>query len=416
LADGLSSNFDLEVDAPHVSELNLGVGVEAIIAAVDGVLVVGWATVQHVGVVAVGGEEGIGELIEAQTKILVSVVTGQEKINLFTGREDTDSRETLTDVSSRNVATVVNIKNAESIVQVEVRLVGKGNFGLLKLTLKWDDVAESVNKTIFLVDVEDGLLGGGNANGAGTRVDGARAAVTAAGVVSASGTRAATDRWASHGAASHRRASHGGATDWAAADGRAHTDGGAADGAAVSVSGVSTRQGAGLEGGAVASALHHAAAVVRRLGAGHRFSGGSTSRGVRGANEVGELGIAETSITISVHAANDGEELALARVVTARAEEWSKVVGINATIVVFVDGAVGSQGRVVVAGLELTLEDIKTALEVDLLLDNVEESGLDVTSQVVKSTDAASGAVDCDVPEQVVLAREEHLEETKSEC
>jgi hypothetical protein len=396
LADGLSSNFDLEVDAPHVSELNLGVGVEAIIAAVDGVLVVGWATVQHVGVVAVGGEEGIGELIEAQTKILVSVVTGQEKINLFTGREDTDSRETLTDVSSRNVATVVNIKNAESIVQVEVGLVGKGNFGLLKLTLKWDDVAESVNKTIFLVDVEDGLLGGGNANGAGRR--------------------AATDRWASHGAASHRRASHGGATDWAAADGRAHTDGGAADGAAVSVSGVSTRQGAGLEGGAVASALHHAAAVVRRLGAGHRFSGGSTSRGVRGANEVGELGIAETSITISVHAANDGEELALARVVTARAEEWSKVVGINATIVVFVDGAVGSQGRVVVAGLELTLEDIKTALEVDLLLDNVEESGLDVTSQVVKSTDAASGAVDCDVPEQVVLAREEHLEETKSEC
>jgi len=91
-------------------------------------------------------------------------------------------------------------------------------------------------------------------------------------------------------------------------------------------------------------------------------------------------------------------------------------VGINATIVVFVDGAVGSQGRVVVAGLELTLEDIKTALEVDLLLDNVEESGLDVTSQVVKSTDAASGTVDCDVPEQVVLAREEHLEETKSEC
>lgn len=136
MADGLSSNFDLEVDAPHVSELNLGVGVEAIIAAVDGVLVVGWATVQHVGVVAVGGEEGIGELIEAQTKILVSVVTGQEKINLFTGREDTDSRETLTDVSSRNVATVVNIKNAESIVQVEVGLVGKGNFGLLKLTLK----------------------------------------------------------------------------------------------------------------------------------------------------------------------------------------------------------------------------------------------------------------------------------------
>jgi len=124
------------MDAPHVSELNLGVGVEAIIAAVDGVLVVGWATVQHVGVVAVGGEEGIGELIEAQTKILVSVVTGQEKINLFTGREDTDSRETFTNVSSRNVATVINIKNAESIVQVEVGLVCKGNFGLLKLTLK----------------------------------------------------------------------------------------------------------------------------------------------------------------------------------------------------------------------------------------------------------------------------------------
>ena len=53
--------------------------------------------------------------------------------------------------------------------------------------------------------------------------------------------------------------------------------------------------------------------------------------------------------------------------------------GINVTIVEFVDGAVGSQGRVVVATLELTLENIKIALEVDLLLDNVDESGLDVT-------------------------------------
>ena len=57
--------------------------------------------------------------------------------------------------------------------------------------------------------------------------------------------------------------------------------------------------------------------------------------------------------------------------------------------------------------------DIEAALEVDLLLDHVEERALNVASEAIEAANAASGAVDSNVPEQVVLAGEEHLEETK---
>lgn len=40
LSHGLSSDFNLEVNAPHVAELHLSVRVEAVVAAVEGVTVV----------------------------------------------------------------------------------------------------------------------------------------------------------------------------------------------------------------------------------------------------------------------------------------------------------------------------------------------------------------------------------------
>jgi hypothetical protein len=303
LAYCLSSNLYLEVDAPHVSELDLGVGVEAVVAAVDRVLVVGGTAVEHVRVVAISGEEGIGELVEVESEILVCVVAGDEKVNLITCREHTDGREALTDVSSGDVTTEVNVEDAESVVEVEVGLVGQSHLGLLKLTLKGDDVAHAVDKSVLLVKVEDGLLGGGSTDGAGAGVESAGAAVATAGEVSAVGARAVADGRAADGAASH-----GGATDGAATDGRAATDGGessrgashgaatdgravtdgraATDGRATVDGGVSTGHGAGLEGGAVASALHQAAAAVGALSAGHRGGDRGASRRARAAHEV----------------------------------------------------------------------------------------------------------------------------------
>jgi hypothetical protein len=398
LANGLGGNLNLEVNAPHVSELNLSVAVEAVVTAVDRVLVVGSTAVEHVRVVAISGEEGIGELVEVESQVLVGVVAGDEKVNLVAGGENADSGETLADVSSRDVAAEVNVKDAESVVQVEVGLVGQSHLGLLELTLKGDNVAETVDKSVLLLNVENGLHAGGHA-GVGV-------------------ARGVTD-----GAAVHGRASHGGAADGTATNGTAtngaDTDwgadahGGAADGRAAVDGGVSTGHGARLEGRAVAGALHKAAAVVGRLSAGHRVSNAGAGRGAGAAHEVGELGVAETSITISVHAADDGKELALTGVVAGRAEERAEVVGVDTTIVVLIDGAVSGKSGVVVAALELTLEDIEAALEVDLLLDHVEERALNVASEAIEAANAASGAVDSNVPEQVVLAGEEHLEETK---
>jgi hypothetical protein len=411
LADGLSSNLNLKVHAPHVSELNLSVWVEAVITAIGRVLMVGGATVQHVIVVPVRWKESFGELIEAKTHVLVAVVAVDEKVDLIAGREDTDGRETLANVGSCNLATEVNIEDTEGVVDVEIGLVRERNLGGLKLTFKGDDVAKAIDQSVLLVEVEDGLLSGGAAHGAGAGGEVAGTTVTAAREVRAGGAGASTDggaptdggashggtphrvrshggtshRGASHRVRSHRRASHRGATNGRAANGRA-AHRWAANGAAVAVCGLSAGQVARLERGAVAS------------GRSARDRLGSTDR-VRAAHEFRELCVAETSITIGVHAADDGEELALAAVVSGGAKESAEVESINTSIVVFIDGAVGSHAGVVIATLKLALESFTATLEVDLLFDHIKESWLDIASEGVKTTDAGSGAVNCHVPE-----------------
>ena len=48
LSYGLGCNFCLKVDSPHIAELHLSVGVEAVVAAVERVAVIAWPSVQHV--------------------------------------------------------------------------------------------------------------------------------------------------------------------------------------------------------------------------------------------------------------------------------------------------------------------------------------------------------------------------------
>lgn len=149
------------------------------------------------------------------------------------------------------------------------------------------------------------------------------------------------------------------------------------------------------------------------LGAGSALVGlhHSAARRASRADELSKLRVGELSIAIGVHAANDSEKLGLAGVVADRAEEGTEVEGVDTSIVVAVDAAVGGERAEVVAGLELALEDVEAAHQVDLLLKDVEESALDVVGERVEAADAERGAVQGDVPEQVVGAREQHLEE-----
>lgn len=97
----------------------------------------------------------------------------------------------------------------------------------------------------------------------------------------------------------------------------------------------------------------------------------------------------------------------------ARTQETAQVVGINTSVVVLVNGAVGSEDGIVVADFEVTLQDVESALQIDFLLEDVQKSMLDVARKRVEATDTLSRSVNSDVAEQVVFAGEEHLHETK---
>jgi hypothetical protein len=90
--------------------------------------------------------------------------------------------------------------------------------------------------------------------------------------------------------------------------------------------------------------------------------------------------------------------------VTSGAKECAKVEGLDTAIVVAVDATVGRKGAEVETHLELTLEDVKTAHKVDLLLKDVEQGALDVVRKRVETTDVARRAVQSHVPQEVVSA------------
>ena len=136
-----------------------------------------------------------------------------------------------------------------------------------------------------------------------------------------------------------------------------------------------------------------------------------TAGRVSRSDELGELRVGKLGVTVSVNASHDSKELGLGSVVAARSQEGTKVEGVDSSIVVAVNAAVGGKGREVVPDLELALEDVKTAHEVDLLLEDVEDGALDVVGEAVEATNAEGGTVQSDVAEKVVSARQKHLQE-----
>ena len=75
------------MDAPHVSELDLRVGEEAVITLMQVLSVIGGATVQHMAVVVVVREESLAKLFEAQAVVSVHIVSRKEQCNLVSSWE-----------------------------------------------------------------------------------------------------------------------------------------------------------------------------------------------------------------------------------------------------------------------------------------------------------------------------------------
>ena len=137
---------------------------------------------------------------------------------------------------------------------------------------------------------------------------------------------------------------------------------------------------------------------------GRSGSGGRTE-------ELGPLSEVDGGITVSVDSSHDGEELALGSPVALVSEESAEVHGRDEATVVSVDGAEGSNGSVVEAELEVSLETLDSSREVDLLLEDGGDSVLDVNGQAVETADAHRRSIDGDVAENVVLTGEHDLDE-----
>ena len=366
LADGFGRDLGAEVLAPDGLELKAGVGHEAVIAAVQRVAMVGSATLSHAGVVSVEGDEGIREFTHVETTITSSVVASHEEIELLAGGEDTDGGETLTQVNSGDATEVPLVEDLERVRQVEVGLESQARLLALNIVLILDHGPEAVDELVLVAQGQHRLPGWAGVAGQGLGGD----------------------------ASGRARAVRGGRAERRRVTGGAH----------------GTR-GRGRAQRARSSAGEEAATVTLSrsgtLGSIH----GSAARRAGRADELSEFGVRKLSITIGVHAADDSKKLSLAGVVADGPEEGAEVEGIDASIVVSVDAAVGGEGGEIVANLKLALQNVKATHEVDLLLEDVEEGALDVVGKRVEATDTVGGSVQGDIPQKVVRAGQEHLQE-----
>ena len=156
-ADGLSGALDLEVNSPHVAELNGSVGQEAVVAAVERVAIVRWASGQHTSVVAVLGKESLLKLSQTQSSVVAIIVAGDEELDFFGSGENTDGGETLSEIVDGDAAAVVLVEDLEGVRQVEIALKSKRYLVGLEFSLELNDVTQAVDELVFLTDVQDGL-------------------------------------------------------------------------------------------------------------------------------------------------------------------------------------------------------------------------------------------------------------------
>lgn len=360
MSDSLSLDLTREVCSPERAEADLSVWQEAVITSVQWVSVVGWASVHHIGIVPVQSKHSIAEFSHVKSTVTSGIVTGDEEIKLIAGWENTDGGKSVSKIVDGDGTTVVTVEDLEGISEVEVGLKSACGLLALEFILTSDHVAETLDKLILVSEWENWLAGWGGVpwealSNWGSYWRGGSKAASSFRVGSAS------SGWSKWGAGAVASASAG--------------------------SGGNTCGSSGL--------LEHLSwAWVGR------------------SEELSELRVGKTGISVGVHSADDGKKLGLSGVVTTASEEGAEVEGIDAAIVVPVDRSVGRESGEVVSDLKISLQDVESSLEINLLLDDLAETSLDIVWEGVEAANSEGWSVQGDVSEEVVSAWQKHLQET----
>ena len=81
------------------------------------------------------GKESIFKLSHADSSVSISIVSSDEKLNIFGSRENIDGIKSSSDLISINLSISRDIENLKGISEVEVVLLGQHDFGILELLL-----------------------------------------------------------------------------------------------------------------------------------------------------------------------------------------------------------------------------------------------------------------------------------------
>lgn len=133
--------------------------------------------------------------------------------------------------------------------------------------------------------------------------------------------------------------------------------------------------------------------------------------------ELAELLNRKTVVSVRVDSSDDLHKFLLECVSAVSSQESAQIAGRDEAASVTFDRMESSVEIVVAASQQFVLKLFNLTLKANFLLNNSQESMLDVVGQVVKTATAHSMSIQSDVAQAVVLAREEHLQKaTKKSC
>lgn len=160
LPEGLGTVLDSDVGAPHGLDLGCCVRQEDVKPVHHARNVVGSSSAQHGGVVGVERQEGLLELGEGESAISGLVVSGDEELALVEGRIDADGVQPHLELGDRDGAGPVEVEDVEGIVDVEVLLLRKEHFVVLKLLLQYALLSQGVDQVVLVWNSQDRLARG----------------------------------------------------------------------------------------------------------------------------------------------------------------------------------------------------------------------------------------------------------------
>jgi hypothetical protein len=137
---------------------------------------------------------------------------------------------------------------------------------------------------------------------------------------------------------------------------------------------------------------------------------------VVGLQKLAQLLEGQTVVPVSVDSPDDLNQLLLQGIGAMRSQEGAQVASRDEAALMTLNRVESLVQVVVAAGQQFVLELLDLALKANFLLNNCQERVLDVVRQVVETATAHSMSIQGDVAQAVILAGQEHLQETKKSC